>query len=401
MTRHLSNWLKAYEEFNENTEPAAQFDTWTGYSVIAAALRRKISFQLGRLVYYPNIYVVFVAEPGVARKTEAIKHGVALLNTIPEIQMSADSSTKEALTDDIEKAGLDEIMPDGSQLRHSSLNIISKEFESFLGQKNENTRMLTALTDLFDCPEKWTSRTRHTKSNDIIRPWVNLLAATTPDSLASSLPATAVGGGLTSRIMFIWADKKKKSVAIPYMTEKELVIKKYLETDLYQISRMSGEYLMTDDCKNRWVDWYNNYDEDETTNRIVADKSFSGWYSRKPTYAIKISMLCAAAESNRLIIEWKHVENALKTIEQVELTMGNAFRAIGKSEISAEVDSVMQLVKSYRQISEKQLMTLIWKDIDASKFENVMDTLLKTGKVVREYNPNGVKGIWYRSTEVR
>jgi hypothetical protein len=380
----------------ENTEPAKIFDVWTGYSVIASSLRRKISLQLGRLIYYPNIYVVLVAEPGVARKTQAIKFGVEFLDTIPDLKVSADSSTKEAMTDDIEGAALDELMQDGTNLRHSSLNIISKEFESFLGQKKENNRMLTALTDLFDCPNDWSARTRHSGSSKIIRPWVNLLAATTPDSLASSLPASAVGGGLTSRILFVWADKKKKSAAIPELTEKELQIKKKLETDLYQISRMAGSYAMASSCVKNWVEWYNNYDEDESGERICKDKSFSGWYSRKPTYILKISMLCAAAESNKLVIEWKHVLKAIEEIFEVENVMGNAFKAIGKSEISAEVDNVLQIIKSYKHISEKQLMSIVWRDIDSNKAENVIDTLLKTGKVSRTYKgPDDKPGIWY------
>jgi hypothetical protein len=385
----------------ENTEPAAIFDRWVGYSVIASALRRKISLQLGRLIYFPNIYIVLVADPGVARKTQAIKYGVDFLNTIPDIIKSSDSATKEAMTDDIEGAALDALMPDNSNLRHSSLNIISKEFESFLGQKKENTRMLTALTDLFDCPDDWTSRTRHGTSNKIICPWVNLLAATTPDSLANSLPASAVGGGLTSRILFVWADKKKKSVAIPAMTEKDLVIKKNLELDLYQISRMAGQYAMTSKCVQNWTDWYDAYDEDESGNRICVDKAFSGWYSRKPTYIIKVSMLCAAAESNSLVVEWRHIEKAIAEIKQVELAMGSAFKAIGRSEISGEVDGVLQIIRNYKAISEKQLMTIIWKDIDSSKFENVINTLIKTGKVRRDYkSPDGKPGIWYISTEV-
>jgi hypothetical protein len=387
-------------KLNENTEPAKIFDVWTAYSVIASALRRKVSLQLGRLVYYPNIYLVFVAEPGVARKTQAIKYGVDFLNTIPDIRLSADSATKEAMTDDIENSGMDELLIDGTQYRHSSLNIISKEFESFLGQKKENTRMLTALTDLFDCPDEWSSRTRHGTSNKIIRPWLNLLAATTPDSLASSLPASAVGGGLTSRILFLWADKKKKSVAIPFMTPEEVKLKELLEKDLYQISRLSGSYIMTADCIKRWTEWYDTYDEDESGNRICTDKSFSGWYSRKPTYIIKVGILRATAESNDLVIQWRHIQEATEAIREVELLMGNAFKAIGKSEITAEVDNVMQIVRTYRWISEKQLMTIVWRDIDSSKFENVMGTLLKTGKVVREFQgPNKEKGIWYRSTE--
>jgi hypothetical protein len=401
MVNHSNNsWLESYIKLMDNTEPAKLFDKWVAYSVVASALRRKVSLQLGRLIYFPNIYVVLVAEPGVARKTQAIKYGVNFLNTIPEIRLSADSSTKEAMTDDIEVSGLDELMVDGTTLRHSSLNIISKEFESFLGQKKENTRMLTALTDLFDCPDDWSSRTRHGKSNKIINPWVNLLAATTPDSLASSLPASAVGGGLTSRIMFIWADKKKKSVAIPFMTEEELKLKEMLEKDLFRISRISGNYTMTSECIKKWTAWYDLFDEDESGERICKDKSFSGWYSRKPTYIIKIAMLRAAAEYSKLVIEWHHVEEAIEAIREVEYSMGNAFKAIGKSEISAEVDNVLQIIREAKCISEKVLMTRIWRDIDAQKFQNVIDTLIKTGKVIRTYKgPKEETGVWYWSTE--
>jgi hypothetical protein len=396
MSRILENWLDSYVRLMENTEPARLFDVWTGYSVIAAALRRKISLQLGRLIYFPNIYIVLVAEPGVARKTQAIKYGVDFLNTVPEIRMSSDSATKEAMTDDIEKAALDALQDNGSNLRHSSLNIISKEFESFLGQKKENTRMLTALTDLFDCPENWKARTRHGTSNDIIRPWVNLLAATTPESLANSLPSSAVGGGLTSRILFVWADKKKRSVAIPFMTAEEVKLKEALEKDLFQISRMTGDYAMTSGCVKNWTDWYDAYDEDESGVRACTDKSFSGWYSRKPTYIIKVAMLCAAAESNKLVIEWKHIEKAIKEIKQVEYSMGNAFKAIGRSEISGEVDSIFQIVRTFKAIEEKKLMKMIWKDIDTNKFDNVMGTALKTGMVKRDFKgPKGEKGIWY------
>ncbi len=395
-----SSWLDYYLELMDNTEPAKLFDVWVGYSVIAAALRRKVSLQLGRLTYFSNIYVVLTAEPGVARKTQAIKYGVNFLNTIPDIRLSADSSTKEAMTDDLEASGVDELLEDGSTLRHSSLNIISKEFESFLGQKKENTRMLTALTDLFDCPDDWSSRTRHGVSNKIINPWVNLLAATTPESLANSLPSSAVGGGLTSRVMFVWADRKKKSVAIPFMTDEEFKIKEKLEKDLYQVSRLSGNFTMTSDCIKKWTDWYNSFDEDESGNRICQDKSFSGWYSRKPTYTLKISMLRSAAESNDMIIQWRHVTESMTAIQEVERRMGDAFKAIGRSLISGDVDSVMQIIQDAGCISEKQLMIKIWRDVDNDKLENVIDTLRKTGKVERTYKgPKGEVGVWYWYTE--
>jgi hypothetical protein len=153
---------------------------------------------------------------------------------------------------------------------------------------------------------------------------------------------------------------------------------------------------MSKECKLNWVNWYNNYDEDEGGERICTDKSFSGWYSRKPTYIIKLSIIRAAATSQKLIIEWHHVKEAIEAIKQVEGVMGNAFKAIGKSEITSEIDTVFQIVQKAGWVSENNLMSIIWRDIDATKFANVIETVIKTGKISREYKgPNSEPGVWY------
>ena len=110
-------------------------------------------------------------------------------------------------------------------------------------------------------------------------------------------------------------------------------------------------------------------------------------------------MIRAAAVSQNLTIHWDHVEQAIEAVKQVEFVMGNAFKAIGKSEITAEVDTVMQLIQKHRWISEKNLMTIVWRDIDSGKFDNVVDTLKKAGKIVRHYEgPKGEAGVWYQWT---
>lgn len=398
--RSLSNWITTYLEYQINTEPARIFDKWAAYSVIASALRKKAYLSLGRIKIYPNIYVVFVAEPGIARKSQAISYAMSMLANIPEIVTSADASTKEAMLQDLELSGVDELMPNGESLRHSSLCIFSKEFESFLGQKKENTKMLVLLTDLFDCQEiPWKYRTKNSGSNVIPSVFINLLAATTPDSLASSLPPTAVGGGLTSRILFVWADKKKKKVPRPIETAREKELKELLIKDLYVISRISGEYKMTPECIKQWDAWYEGYDEDNP-NRICNDQSFNGWYSRKPMYILKVAILRTAAESNGLDVSWKHISDSIKEIEEVEKQMGNAFKAIGKSVITSETDSVLQIIKSRGTVSEKAVMAMVWRDTDSNKFDNVIETAIRAGKVRRQFKgPKGENGVWYYWSE--
>ena len=57
-----SNWLDSYVKLMENTEPALLFDKWVAYSVVAAAMRRKVSLQLGRLIYFPNITFLMIKD---------------------------------------------------------------------------------------------------------------------------------------------------------------------------------------------------------------------------------------------------------------------------------------------------------------------------------------------------
>jgi hypothetical protein len=397
--RQVNGWIDNYMEFMKNTEPAAVFDKWVAHSLIAAALRKKVRLPFGRINYYPNLYLLFVAEPGIARKTQAISFGVKLISEIPDIVLSADQITKQALLQDLEAAAADEPMQDGENFRHSSISIISKEFESFIGQKNNNTEMIVFLTDMFDCNEMPTKyRTKNMGSNVIPSVFVNLLAATTPQSLASCLPATAVGGGLASRILFIWAEDKKCKSPKPSMTQAELILQEKLLKDLYQISRIAGDYIMSREADNNWCNWYMAFDEKDK-KRICLDNAFAGWYSRKPMYILKMAINRAASESNDLIIEWSHILKAITDIESVEHEMGFVFRAIGKSDVTSEVDQVMQLILDYKWISEQKLMSMVWRDIDSVKFENVINTVCRTGRAAKVFRgPKGEVGIWYKAT---
>jgi hypothetical protein len=304
------------------------------------------------------------------------------------------------LLQDLEAAATTTPMPDGSEFNHSSMSIISKEFESFIGQKQDNTKMIVFLTDMFDCSEMPTKyRTKGSGSNVIPSVFVNLLGATTPESIASFFPSSAVGGGLASRILFIWADNKKCKSPRPSMTPAEKVLEDKLLKDLFQISRITGEYGMSDKADKYWYDWYMKYEENDK-NRICLDRAFSGWYARKPTYILKLAINRAASESNDLIIEHSHILKAINDIESVEYNMGLVFRAMGKSTFSSEIDQVMQLIFEYKWISEARLMSMCWRDIDDAKMANVIATVCKTGKITKLFKgPKGETGIWYKSNE--
>lgn len=396
MSRNLDDWLQGYKEFTDYTESAAIFHRWVGVSLIASALRRKVWFNFGRIKLHPNLFIVLVAEPGLARKTQAISYGEELLTEITGVVLSADATTPQALLEDLEGAAQSSVMPDNTTLTHCSLTISSGEFESFLGQKKDNTRMLVNLTDLFDCKVRpFRYRTKHSGSNIIPNPFLNLLAATTPEGISNSLPPSAIGGGLTSRMIFIWADSKEQKIDVPEETQDVKRLRPLLIQDLSVIGRITGSYEFDLESREWWRYFYNNYEELDP-DRICTDRSFNGWYSRKPMFVLKIATIAAASRTNERVVTVQDFERSLRYVEDAEHAMGRTFSAVGRSEITADVDMVRTLIKSAGCIAEPRILQVAWRDIDSKKFDNVIATVIKTGEVQRRYvGPDGQKGIWY------
>jgi hypothetical protein len=395
--RNLRDWLTGYIEYTKHTESAAIYHKWVGLSLISACLQRKVFFEFGRIKLHPNLFVVLVSEPGISRKTQAISYGEDILKEISQVQISADCTTPQAMLEDLELAAYDATMPDGTTYRHSSLTVLSGEFESFLGQKKENSKMIVTLTDLFDCKNRpFKYRTKHAGSNIVPHVYLNLMAATTPESLASVLPSTAIGGGLTTRIIFVWAGGKEQKVDVPETSPEIEELKVLLVQDLSIIARISGGYTFSPDSREWWREFYNNYDERDSA-RICQDPAFAGWYSRKPTMMIKVATCLAASRCNERVVETQDFERGLSFLEDVEKNMGKSFVAVGKSEVAAEVDLVKTVVQRYKYLSEKKLLQIVWRDVDAKKFDNVMSTLTRRGIIRREFEgPNKEKAIYYR-----
>lgn len=399
MSRLLSDWITEYQAWTENTESPSIFHKWTAISVIAAVLRRKVWFNFGRIRIHPNTYIVFVAEPGVARKTQAISWGEELLTSISGITLAADVTTIQALLDDLEESITSNLLPNGENFTHASLTVMSGEFESFLGDKKDNARMLVILTDLFDCRSRpFRTRTRHSGSNEIPSPFLNVIAATTPESIANALPSTAIGGGLTSRVIFIWSKGREKKVDVPEEPPKE--IKERLVQDLAVISRIAGGYKFSHEGREWWRQFYAGYEETDP-KRICKDPAFRGWYSRKPLYILKLATILTASERQEMLIEPDKLELGLQYLEEAELTMTKTFSAVGRSTVTADVDMVRNIIQTHRNISENALLQMVWRDIDSKKFDTVIHTILRSGEISRTYKgPKGEKGIYYQWKDV-
>lgn len=397
MKRKLDDWHTAYMRYTFDTESHPRFHKWVGLSVLAAALQKKVWFSLGRLKIHPNLYTVLVSEPGIARKSQAISWGRKLLTGVPTINVGADATTPQALLIDLEEARAETELGNLETVSHSSLSIFSKEFATFMGSKKDNIGMITFLTDIFDAEEiPFKYRTKNSGDNTIASPYLNLLAATTPSSLADQFPVGAIGGGLTSRMLFIWADRRLKSIPEPEKSPEIEQLEMDLTRDLNVISQIAGSYYWKDDkTKKFWHEWYMNYDERSST-RICSDPAFNGWYSRKPLYLNKLSILSAASRTDERYVTIQDIERAFSWMEEVELNMGETFCSVGRSDVTADVSLLIETVKKHKKITETALKAILWRDIDNKKWEPVSETALSSGKILRRFSGETA---WYFWTE--
>lgn len=394
------SWLEDYMEYTEDTESSMLFNKWVGISTIASALRKKVWLEVGRLKVFPNLYIVLVAEPGIARKSQAITYASSIISGVSDIKVAADSTTAQSLFQELEESTTYDRLPDGTPVRHASLSVISKEFESFLGSASQN-KMIVTLTDLFDAGEEpWKHRTKSYGAVTIPSVFLNILGATTPQSLLTCLSSLAVGGGLTSRILFVYSDKKHKKVAIPEMTPRLVQLKAELMLGLERISSITGDFSYTPDALEYWKEWYEGYEE-LSKERLQPRKEFDGWYSRKPLMLQKIALILAASRLGQRTVNIADIQNAEIHLVDVETGMGKVL-----PEQTADVNVmyysgvILGYLEQYRSISEKHLMQLLWRDIDENVFDRCVDDLINKRKIVRKFtSPDGKEAIWYHLRE--
>jgi len=386
LERKLPNWIDAFLHYTENTEPPLLFRKWTAISCIASAMQRKCSLIWGTaLTFYPNLFVVLVG-PSATGKGTAMNPGLDLISEISSIRMSANATSLQALIRHLKDTNLTDLdLETGAQTYHSSLTIFSKEFTVFLGYHNHE--LMAALCDWYDCDKKWSYETIARKKEEVVGVWVNLIGGTTPDLIQSSLPIESIGGGLTSRIIFVFEEKKGKLVTIPVQSPKEKELRELLLHDLEKISMLSGQFKYTESFMDLWHDWCTQAED----NPPFYDKKFDGYIGRRRTHLMKLSMIMSAAHGQHdLCVSRDDLEEAIKILEEVEVKMDQTFKGVGQSDISSLINrSIAFFVNSRNdQIPFFQYARYFSNDMDKLTMDRVLDTL-EASKIIKVVHKPG------------
>lgn len=382
--RRLEDWLTAYLEYTDISESPVSYHTWAGISCIASALQRKVYMKWGLEDIYPNHYIVLVGPSGRARKAEPLQVAQWFVREL-NLSTVGEDNTAESIIRDIrgaEIAVLDRTT--GKWKQQSAVTCFVEELAVFTGYQNQT--LLAYLTAWYDSRYLWTRRTKHQGTDRIVGMCFNLLASTAPSWLPHILTAESIGGGFTSRCIFVVEERKGKTVIDPNLTPPDEGLKRDIVHDLEVIQTISGEYKFDAAGKKLRNEWYKDTEERTDSGQIlVGDGTLTGYISRRDTHLKKIAMAMAASRSNKLIVTKEDYQRALLLLTEVEIKMPSVFGGIGRARYSAETDEILIYIKQQGTVKRSEILRAFYRDVDDTSLEAVMRVLvgMKSVKILK------------------
>jgi len=379
MSRYFPDWIKAFLEYSSHSEAPDKMRFWAAASTVAGALRRKVWIDQGYFQWCCNMFVIFVAKPGIVSKSTTVDVGMNLLRKVPGIKFGPSTVTWQALISILRDSSEEFALPGSGEFRKmSALTIASSEFGNLI-KPREDREMLDILISLWDCPLLFMKTTKKDGSESIESPWLNIIACTTPSWIAENFPRHMVGGGFSSRCLFVYIEEKEKYIAYPGLTSSkhQAQTEKLLIQDLEHISLMlAGEYGMTLEA----IDWGKAWYEEHYRNRPkhLDEAQFGGYIARKQTHIHKLAMILSAAKRDRLMITQEDLMDANRYITELEADMPLVFNLIGRTDLSLQTERFLDYVKKHKEVEYFEAYRYVHNYFpDVKQFELVLEGALK------------------------
>jgi hypothetical protein len=301
------------------------FRKWTAYSLVAGALERKVWLNVVSVyTTYPNLYVFLVSPPGVG-KTNLTSFAYQLWSELPNHHLAPTSVSRASLMDALADAVRTIVTPRGPkpQLEFNSLITCIDELGNFLHTYDQE--FIAFLTGVFD-NKPMSEKKRHRKSGEVLliqSPQINFLAGCTPSYLHNIMPEGAWDQGLMSRVICIYSGEAKEIQLFTSIGNPREAEFKALVNDLKHISELFGQMAFEPEAGKEISYWVKGGQEPKPNHPRLQS------YSTRRVYnLLKLCMIASVMESDKLLIEVRHFNQALELLLEAEMYMPDVFQAM-------------------------------------------------------------------------
>lgn len=373
--------LKDIIKLAENQEAADFSYLWAGLSCIAAQLARNVYIPFGNGKIYPNLYVMFVGDPG-KRKSTAIKDLKKRIKAAGYQNICGDKVTMQKYLLDL--AGVGEGSIEDSNITEFNLGITlgtndyvesyinQDEFSDFIGINNYP--FISLLGNFWDIDEPYVYRTKTGQSIEIPSPIVNILGATTPSQFNTIFPPAISEQGFLSRLIIVNIPESKRKIARPLPSDAN-VIEKVVD-GLKAVRKLSGELVMSDAVWAKLEEIYLSW-------KPVEDTRFAHYSTRRHTQLLK---LCILATCSRYTIEMSvdDVVFANTLLSFTEHFMPQALGQFGKNKDGDVSSKIITYLKSTfpQAKSVAEIIKPVSTEIKVQELMALLNSLVLADKIV-------------------
>ena len=274
--------------------------------------------------------------------------------------------------------------------------IISSELAVFLGGDSGRSGIISTLTDLYDSPPLWSYHTRGRGQETLKNVTMSMLAATTQTDVSNCLPSGAVGGGFTSRIIFVYQESTDRAILfgeedkdgyelVESLEERRLHA--YLLHDLEVIRKIKGPMKFMRDAKQHAEEWYK--EEKKKPHDAVLD----GYYGRKHDTMFKVAALLSLGRSDALLIERRDIRRALSMLGDMEFNLTGVLASVVATAVGSDIEKILTIVKKSEGIAHSELLSKTWRIGKSTEINEMIRTLVE-GHEIQEYMEGRIK--YYR-----
>lgn len=297
---------------------------------------------------------------------------------MPEFHFAPHAFSWASLVDAMVRAKRTLIRLPDEPLEYNTLAIIADEIGTFLHKYDHE--MSDGMSAFYD-PDPYRQERRGNEIRIKIKsPQLNLFCGLTPSKMVDTIPESAWGQGLMSRMIMVFSDERiigDDFENVSYEKPLDLI------TDLKHINTISGEFKVTEDYRNLVYTWRQN-GEAIPDVPIPSHPKLLHYNARRRVNLYKLSMVASLDRSDVLLLDRAAFNTAMGWLVEAERVMADIFRAGAAGADGKVMEEIVHFIQTMDQgkgVSEHLINRFACERLPIHTVGRVIEVLEKSGQI--------------------
>ncbi len=372
------SFIEHYNEFCSGNESPKIYHRYAALSVLSAIVGRKIWVDQGIYTIYPNLYVIFVGEPGNG-KSVAMQLAKRMVRSFDHLQVAPSSITREKITEFMGKTDsiCQQMFTIDSKLQtFTQLSFFANELVTLLGANA--IAMVQFFTDIYD-EEEFEVATKHQGCDNIKAPYITLLGCMTPEITSSLLKMQVISSGFARRCIFINSYERGEPHPRPTITPAQRAAWDACLAWGHKIKNLSGQFKWTTEAEVFFDEWYCKKHELLKNHGDLVTK---GYIRTKDVLLLKVAMLLSVARTTERILTRELLVEGLDLLDSIEGKLSRVFDGTGRNPIADLTSRMITILEvAGKAVPVKQLRADLHAFGQRQEFDDAVLQLKTTDKI--------------------